>query len=784
VAHRSDELLSGPTQVVPVVFEEGHDNGLDVIAIAARPGGNEALVAWHDYNYGAEIYAARLNMNGEPLDPLPFQVSDLSEGAAGPDVATDGQRYLVVWADCEHHDVRGRFVDPGGTADPELVWPGDPSCYRPSVVAGNGTFLVSWPDPSMDAGILLDADGGVVATLSGAMPPITAFNGTDFFAADFTVWRIAANGTIIDAGSPLNPASTVAEVRLASGSAAGRVLAVYSPSASSQILAARIDPNGVVLDDPSLAVGPNFFGAPPAAVIDDDTAVICWPGPGGLTTRRLSMSTGALLDAAPVVLEGSYYGFCDVAARGGHAWLAAERSDFRLRTFTLELDGGAARAATTPAYRLFPWLGDQRLALVGDRVWFTWTETLSDAGRPTFATVLDLDGGVLASGLPLPHDPGEGAPVALFSGGVGFMCTQPSSGGVHVQGFDPATRSPVFDRFFPGFSSTAALSVGPAGLEVPWLDAGSVWLTHVDTDGGIRARPVDQNTDGGIRNAVGVAACGTAVLTWWSDFAPNLELVRENADGGLVQFNFPQLYGVDVACGPEVMLLTAFGSTDVRLGLLRDGDNTLELFDAGEAVLTTGRAAFDGRSFWVLHTVVDSSTAVGDLWLTEISLDGGLASRIVASEKGLSVAHSAVSPGGGRTWFAWDQFIPLPDAGNFVPVVGVWVQAPDGTPCAQSAECLSGACVSGLCCGDCDAGTAVDAGVDAGFDAGAISPPVDAGGPELARTARVGCGCASSPSFAMLIASLALLRRARLRRTLTGIGLSRASRRRPRHATW
>jgi hypothetical protein len=212
----------------------------------------------------------------------------------------------------------------------------------------------------------------------------------------------------------------------------------------------------------------------------------------------------------------------------------------------------------------------------------------------------------------------------------------------------------------------------------------------------------------------------------------------------------------------------------VRLGLLGDGDDTLELLDAGEAILTTGRAAFDGRSFWMLNTVVDSSTAVGDLWLTEISLDGGLASRVVASEEGLSVVHSAASPGGGRTWFAWDQFVPLPDAGNFVPVVGVWVQAPDGTPCAQSAECLSGACVSGLCCGDCDAGTAVDAGVDAGIDAGAIAGSVDAGGPQPARTARVGCGCTTSASLAMVAATLALLRRARLRQTLTGTGQSRA----------
>jgi hypothetical protein len=58
--------------------------------------GTNYLVVWMSGHYPADIYAARVSPSGTVLDPSGIPVSTAAGERGLPDVAFDGQSYLVV----------------------------------------------------------------------------------------------------------------------------------------------------------------------------------------------------------------------------------------------------------------------------------------------------------------------------------------------------------------------------------------------------------------------------------------------------------------------------------------------------------------------------------------------------------------------------------------------------------------------------------------------------------------------------------------------------------------
>jgi hypothetical protein len=117
--------------------------------------GHDAAVAWLQgaHSKGGQVVMARL---------LPPSFTDFSTsidrysvlgtfapdaGPTRPDIASDGERYLVVWRTATNgsHDIAGASIDRAGNIVPLTIATSTADERDPSVVSlGNGTFLVAY----------------------------------------------------------------------------------------------------------------------------------------------------------------------------------------------------------------------------------------------------------------------------------------------------------------------------------------------------------------------------------------------------------------------------------------------------------------------------------------------------------------------------------------------------------------------------------------------------------------------------------------------------------------
>ncbi len=129
-----------------------------------------------------DIYAARLDANGNLIDTTPIVISQAGYNQSSPMVGWNGQNWLVAWAteratDRYTYDIMATRVAPDGRVldDPPLLLAAAPAADNGSVaytVASDGTnWVVTWRGLDVAAGIF---------TIDGA--------------------RVAPNGTILDPG--------------------------------------------------------------------------------------------------------------------------------------------------------------------------------------------------------------------------------------------------------------------------------------------------------------------------------------------------------------------------------------------------------------------------------------------------------------------------------------------------------------------------------------------------------------------------------------------------------
>ncbi len=152
---------------------------------AVAYGGGKYLVVWESGRAEhADIYACRLDETGKPLDSQPILVCGAKECQDRPRAAWGKDCWLVVWEDVRNDkdfDVYAARVTPEGKVlDPDgiLVSGGENNQCSPDVAFNGENFLVAWrsweKDKYMAAGARVSPDGKVLDAsplpLSAGMP--------------------------------------------------------------------------------------------------------------------------------------------------------------------------------------------------------------------------------------------------------------------------------------------------------------------------------------------------------------------------------------------------------------------------------------------------------------------------------------------------------------------------------------------------------------------------------------------------------------------------------------
>jgi len=204
------------------VTEFGHVLDPDGIAISAAAqraevspvvgfDGTNYFVVWAEESGGRwDIYGARVGTTGEVLDSSGIAVSTAASFQRFPDMAFDGENYLVVW--CDHRegsmDIYGARVSPSGTVlDPGGIGIAVSATVglksSPSVAFDGTHYLVIWEGWRSQSqkdiygtrvapsGAVLDVDGKVISAASNDQAsPGVEWDGTNFLA----VWEDSRNG--------------------------------------------------------------------------------------------------------------------------------------------------------------------------------------------------------------------------------------------------------------------------------------------------------------------------------------------------------------------------------------------------------------------------------------------------------------------------------------------------------------------------------------------------------------------------------------------------------------
>jgi hypothetical protein len=119
--------------------------------VRAAAGSENYLVVWQDdRDVDYDIYGARVDLNGNVLDPDGFPISTGEGWEASPAVGWDGTNFLVVW--CDDRDLSSaniygtRITPQGETLDPTgfQISNEDIRTVSSSVTFNGSNYLVAW----------------------------------------------------------------------------------------------------------------------------------------------------------------------------------------------------------------------------------------------------------------------------------------------------------------------------------------------------------------------------------------------------------------------------------------------------------------------------------------------------------------------------------------------------------------------------------------------------------------------------------------------------------------
>jgi hypothetical protein len=269
------------------------------------------------------VRAVRVGANATLIDPSPLPVS---EDGVAPDVAFDGENFLVVWhtSEAAGSNVRARRVGPDGhVLDAVDIVVSPNVAYETKVSFDGENFLVVWQGPGGLHRALVSPDGTVVdpsrplvSDLFGSSIDI-AFNGSHHLLVwahgdpgnsdtrDVYGTLVTTDGTALQPGGvPISATPTVEE--LPSVAALGSTFLVAWADSRSlhapDIFGARVDGDGTVLDPDGFPITMySDFDTAPDVASDGSNFMVAWNG----RLARVAPS-GAVLDDPGTFLPNYY----------------------------------------------------------------------------------------------------------------------------------------------------------------------------------------------------------------------------------------------------------------------------------------------------------------------------------------------------------------------------------------------------------------------------------------------------------------------------------------------
>ena len=459
-------------------------------------GGNGYLVVWEDsranFGWGAgnaavptgssggqslsDIYAARLDANGQLLDATPIVVSQATWDQTRPRVSWNGQNWLVVWTTqrvaglTSTYDVAAARISPSGVlldSTPIIVDGTDSVDEQFPVVSSDGTnWVVVWFDQGsyfeLDAarisneGVLLDPGGVAIYT---PQQPYAPYNASIAFAGDEYLVAWMQWGTNDDniVGMRLTPSlQTLGGVFTISAQPGNEI----SPSVASNgadffvvwqdnraitsVVEARISHGGAVLDPGGINItNGNYIGYPnPAASWDGTQWFAAWEANNNSIYAARVSPGGTVTDPGGFVVASGPVGQVAIASpsNGGAriAWTDNRSGgSFPEDIYTAGVSGSGAVGPGTPASQGAPSQRQPELATNGSGYLSVF---MSAVGGETRVKAQRLD----ASGTAIDAEPilvagGSstlGNPAVAWNGTVYLIVWEDISSG---QGFAPGT---------------------------------------------------------------------------------------------------------------------------------------------------------------------------------------------------------------------------------------------------------------------------------------------------------------------------------------------------------
>jgi hypothetical protein len=322
-----------------VVWEDSRTNYAGILEGFSPSGGDIGGQTMKD------IYAARLDANGQLIDTIPIVVSQATWSQKVPQVSWNGQNWLVVW----EHDRQANFsyttdimaarVSPGGQVldNPAIVVDGNPTIDErwPTVASDGNNWVVIWMDQGdyyeLDAarigpnGVVLDP-GGVPLHTPGfpdaPYNPSLAFSGDEYlvvFSGNNKIKGLRFTPTLQPIGGvfQVNNFGNFPEI-FGNGSdffAAWQI--------GSDTIGARIS-EGVVLDPAGINISGQSGGYPyPDVGWDGTNWLVTWVPYSNEAKLGRVTTGGQVLDPNGITISTTAYSNTAVAGRpGGGAQVA------------------------------------------------------------------------------------------------------------------------------------------------------------------------------------------------------------------------------------------------------------------------------------------------------------------------------------------------------------------------------------------------------------------------------------------------------------------------------
>jgi large repetitive protein len=260
--------------------------------------GRHHLVVWHEWNGSVfRIRGARLrDDDGVLLDPGGFSLPSVGEGnQVYPLTASNGRNHLVLWADADRlHAVRLRAEDGAILDNPPLSLP---------------AMTYPWASDSPRFGVQSDGENYLVVYAEGGESIVRPVS--------ISTLRIrGTDGGII--GTPVLVTAPLPNLRWpAIAWAQSHYLVSWTelpiwPESASFLRIRRLQPDGALIDPVvTLAkddgVAPGYLTSPQVVGMGGDLAAVTWnSSDGGQFVRRIRVSDGTPLDAAPLTLLPRY----------------------------------------------------------------------------------------------------------------------------------------------------------------------------------------------------------------------------------------------------------------------------------------------------------------------------------------------------------------------------------------------------------------------------------------------------------------------------------------------